>query len=366
MLDFTSALYLGFRHPSQSLRPWARLSAGVPAALAVPSGATEIARTLAALQGFGAATLATSTLHLFWDLFSILGGDGRVAIHVDSQAYPIARWGVERAACRGAPVRTFPHHDAEGLERAVRVSGRCGLRPLVVTDGMCPGCGRIAPLGAYLQVVRKLGGRVVVDDTQALGILGAGPSLAAPYGHGGGGSARWQDVASPELVVAASLAKGFGVPLAGLSGAADLVGRFEAGSQTRVHCSPPSVGVLRAAEHALALNRRYGDGRRLRLAGLVRHFRSRLAELGIAVSGGLFPVQTLAPAPAILASTLHERLLAQGIRTVLHRPQGTREPRISFLITAGHALAEIDDALDALCAATAVPERQTGGTSCLR
>jgi 8-amino-7-oxononanoate synthase len=329
-----------------------------------------MACALAALQGYSAATLATSTLHLFWDLVPILGGDGEVAIHVDAAAYPIARWGVERAACRGIPVGSFPHHDAEGLERAARVCGRRGLRPLVVTDGVCPGCGRIAPLGAYLQVARKLGGQVVVDDTQAVGVLGAAPGPAAPYGHGGGGSARWHDTVGPELLVAASLAKGFGVPLAILSGTTGLVGRFEAESQTRVHCSPPSAAVLHAAEHALALNRRCGDGRRLRLAGLVRHFRSRLAELGMAVSGGLFPVQTLMPAPALRASVLHERLLARGIRTVLHQPRGIREPKISFLITAGHALTDIDDALDALGAALSTApvarRRQPGGISCPR
>jgi len=366
MPDFTSALYLGFRHPSWSLQPWARLSAGMPAALEEPPGAAGIARALAALQGCGAATLTPSTLHLFWDLFPILGGDGKMAIHVDAAAYPIARWGVERAACHGVPVRSFPHHDVARLEQAARDSGRRGLRPLVVTDGLCPGCGRVAPLGAYLQVAHKLGGWVVVDDTQALGILGARPGPAALYGHGGGGSARWLDVTGPDLLVAASLAKGFGVPLAGLSGPADVVGRFEAESQTRVHCSPPSAATLHAAERALALNRRYGNGRRLRLAGLVRHFRARLAGIGLTASGGLFPVQTLAPAPVLIPSALHKRLRAQGIRTVLHQPRCTRGPRISFLITAGHTLADIDDALDALCAATAGPRRQPGGTSCPR
>jgi hypothetical protein len=30
MLDFTSALYLGFRHPNRSLRPWSQFTTGVP------------------------------------------------------------------------------------------------------------------------------------------------------------------------------------------------------------------------------------------------------------------------------------------------------------------------------------------------
>src|SRR5262249_8236621 len=149
-----SALYLGFRHPSKSLRPWAALSAGMPAALAAPPGAARIARALAALQGCAAATLAASTLHLFWGLFLILADDGTVAIHVDGAAYPISGWGVERAAWHGVPVCSFPHHDTASLQRRAAACARRGLRPLVVTDGVCPGCGRVAPLDGYLQVAR--------------------------------------------------------------------------------------------------------------------------------------------------------------------------------------------------------------------
>ena len=364
MLDFTSALYLGFRHPSRSLRPWPALSAGRPAALAEPPGAAPMARALAGLQGCAAATLAASTLHLYWDLIPILAGDGTVAIHVDAAAYPISGWGVERAACRGVPVRRFPHYDPASLQRGAAACARRGLRPLVVTDGVCPGCGRVAPLDRYLQVARRLGGWVVVDDTQALGMLGAAPGAAAPFGHRGGGSMRWHDIAGPELVVAASLAKGFGVPLARLSGSADLVGRFEAASQTRTHCSPPSVAALCAAEHAFRLNRRHGDELRFRLARLVRHFRHRLAGLGLSVSGGMFPVQTLAAAPGLPAQALHEHLIARGIRSVLHQPHGAGGSRVGFILTARHTHADVDAAADALREAVATPGRQPGGVPC--
>jgi 8-amino-7-oxononanoate synthase len=364
MLDFTSALYLGFRHPSRSLRAWPALSAGRPAALAEPPGAAPIARALADLQGCAAATLAASTLHLFWDLFLILAGDGTVAIHVDAAAYPISGWGVERAACHGVPVRRFPHHDPASLRRGAAVCARRGLRPLVVTDGVCPSCGRVAPLDCYLQVARWLGGWVVVDDTQALGVLGAAPGPEAPYGHCGGGSTRWHDIAGPELVVTASLAKGFGVPLAGLSGPADLVGRFEAASQTRTHCSPPSVAALNAAEHALRLNVHRGDELRLGLARLVRHFRHRLAGLGLAVSGGMFPVQTLATTPGLPARALHARLLARGIQSVLYQPHGAHGSRVGFILTARHTDAEVDAVVDALREAVSPPGRKPGGVSC--
>ncbi|HEX6699306.1 MAG TPA: aminotransferase class I/II-fold pyridoxal phosphate-dependent enzyme [Gaiellaceae bacterium] len=344
MLDFTSALYLGFRHPSVSLPPWEQLTTGVPAALAEPPAAKEAAAALARLQGCERGTLAVSTLHLFFDLFPLLAGPA-AAIHVDAGAYPIARWGVERAQARGVSAHTFPRGDADALERALRVTGR-GRRPIVVCDGWRPGFGP-PPLAAYCSLARRFGGLLVVDDTQALGILGERLGPAAPFGHGGGGSLRHHGIrAGEDVVVVASLAKGFGVPVAVLSGGAGLVGRFERRSATRVHCSPPSAAMVQAAQRALALNERVGESRRARLAELVQRFRARAAAAGFRAHGGLFPVQTVATGEQ--ASALFDRLARRAIRAVLHDGSGTRDARLSFLITARHRPEEIDAAVSAL------------------
>lgn len=346
MLDFTSALYLGLRHPTRSLRPWARLTSGRPAALAIPASQVRVARALADLQGGERAILSPSTLHLFWDLFTVLA-TSKVAIYMDAGTYAIARWGVERAAARGVPVRHFPHQDTEALRHRLRLDARLGLQPLVVADGFYPGCGP-APIAAYLEAAREYGGQLILDDTQALGIFGRSPGPDAPYGRGGGGSLRRSDVGGPDVLVIGSLAKGFGAPVAVLAGSEATVRQFEASSQTRVHCSPPSAAVVHAAEHALAVNEKCGDNLRLRLAQLVRHFRDKLKMIGLLATGGLFPVQTLVPAPGLDAKTLYDRLLRCGVRTVLHRPRNGHGSRVSFLITALHQRSDIDRAMNVL------------------
>src|ERR1700735_1567531 len=101
MLDFASALYLGFRHPSSSLTSWDQLTTGAPAALGAPAGTDDLQARLAALLGCMRATVTPSTLHAFWDLFVVLGSPPHTIL-VDDGAYPIARWGVERAQARGA------------------------------------------------------------------------------------------------------------------------------------------------------------------------------------------------------------------------------------------------------------------------
>jgi 8-amino-7-oxononanoate synthase len=353
MLDFTSALYLDLRHASWELQPWAQFTTGRPAALASPPGAHTVAQRLASLQGCASATLAPSTLHIFWDLFAMLCR-GRGAIYMDAGIYPMARWGIERAAARGVLVQTFAHHNAQALRRRVQQDAHRRAPPVVVADGFCPGCGGLAPIAAYLEGVRACDGRLILDDTQALGILGHAPRPDAPYGKGGGGSLRWSEVGGPDVVLVSSLAKGFGVPVAVLAGSDAMVRRFEAESETRVHSSPPSIAVIRAAEHALAVNHEQGDTLRQRLATLVRRLRLRLAEAGFSATGGMFPVQTLAPLPKPDAMTLHQRLLRLGVRTVLHHGRNGHDPRLSLLITARHCPGDIDRAVEALTYAAGI------------
>ena len=53
----------------------------------------------------------------------------------------------------------------------------------MVADGFCPGCGQPAPLTDYLQLIQQRGGLLVLDDTQALGILGHSPSAQSAVGE---------------------------------------------------------------------------------------------------------------------------------------------------------------------------------------
>jgi 8-amino-7-oxononanoate synthase len=354
VLDFTSSLYLGLGHPSGALRPWTELTTGRPAALGEPGGAQAVAARLAALLGCERATLAPSTLHLFWDLFGMLGRC-RAAIYLDARTYPVAGWGVERAAAHGIPVRVFGHHDSSDLRRHLRRDVGGERIPLVVADGLCPACGRAAPLADYLAAVRARGGQLLIDDTQALGVRGEAPGPDAPYGRGGGGSLRWGGIGGPDVLVVSSLAKGFGAPLAALAGSDGAIGRFEERSETRVYNSPPSAAAIRAAECALLINRQHGDALRMRLWHLVRHFRAHLEAAGLAATGGSFPVQTIVPSPEQDVRQQHQCLLDRGIRMVLRRDHDGTGARISLLITARHDPTQLTRAVAALASGLSSP-----------
>ncbi|TVQ84605.1 MAG: aminotransferase class I/II-fold pyridoxal phosphate-dependent enzyme [Chromatiaceae bacterium] len=341
MPDFTSALYLGMRHDHASLRPWAALTTGRPAVLQAPPGEATVGARLAGLIGCEAAVLAPSTLHLALDLLDLVAV-GRVALLVEAGTYPILRWGLPRAAVRGAAVRGFAHNDPAALAAAIRVVARQGRRPVVLADGLCPATGAPAPLPDYLALVEAHAGLLVIDDTQALGILGRAPAAGRPWGIDGGGTAAWHGLWSPALMVVASLAKGLGVPVAVLAGSRTLIAACAAQGLTRTHCSPPSAAHLAAADRALTENRTTGAARRARLLRSIERLRARLHAQGIGVDGGRLPVQT--PRLGIRAPTIHAGLAAAGVTTVLHRPRDGHPPALSLLVTAHHQPWEIDRA----------------------
>ena len=340
LCDLTGACYLALQHARDELRPWDQLTSGAPAAMTSCSDAEALAESLASVQGRERAVLGPSTLHLYADLFGLLSAKG-IAVYVDAGAYPISRWGVERAAGRGVPVRQFAHHDPAALRDQIEADAGYRLRPIVVADGFCTICGEPAPIGAYIEAVHAFGGQLILDDTQALGILGHAPTADAPYGRGGGGSLRWHGLEGSEVLVISSMAKGFGVPLAVLAGSEAMVRWFEAESETRVHCSPPCRAVTHAAEHALAVNESDGDAIRLRLAERVQQFRSGIHAAGFSASGGLFPVQTLAPLADLDGPRLHDHLEQRGIRTLLLDRHAGRSARVMLLFTARHSPQDI-------------------------
>jgi 8-amino-7-oxononanoate synthase len=365
-LDFSSALYLGWRHPGHSLGDWPGLTLGKPAALESLPGSSELAQQLARLQGCQAASLCSSTLHLFWDLFQVLAQDEWM-IFQDDACYPVLGWGVERAAALGVPVQRFGAHAAGQLAALVAQAGAHGWRPMIVAEGYAPSLGRAAPLAQYAALAAQYGGFLVLDDTQSLGLFGHGGSAAQPWGFGGGGSLRAQQVAGPHIIVGSSLAKAFGAPLAVLAADARLIRRFEQQGQTRQHSSPPNLAALRAAQQALRDNHSRGDALRSHLWQLLQQWWQGVAALGLGSHGGPFPAQTLAllpastraPAPGWQDSAepdwadLHRHLQDRGIAGVLRQvqlgphglspPAAAQAPRwqLSFIFTAEHGKLQV-------------------------
>ena len=318
-LDFISACYLGLHHPSTELGPWNRYTTGAPARLVETVNMKQVSTDLAALQGTEQAMLERSTLHAFIDCMAVLRAPDRVFV-IDRASYPISHWALHRSS----PRIFFGHHDTNHLRRRLAEPRWHQHRPVIVTDGLCGGCGELAPLYQYVAIARSAGGVVLVDDTQGLGLIGSRPTARDPYGHGGSGSLSRLDRVSREIITVSSLAKGLGVPVAAVAGPTAFIEMVERRGPCRTHCSPPSTPDVLAAAAALRVNRSRGDRLRRRLATLVSRWQVISSELGLITMGAICPVQRFdipgQEPSAVLGVHRHERYSRR------HHPPGMRRP----------------------------------------
>lgn len=339
-IDFTQALYLGFKHAHHQLSPWRQLTLGTPAALNELLPAVVLAKKIAQLQGFAAGVLAPSTLHLFQDIFDLFPNN-QYAIFYDQDLYALGKWGVERAKGQGKKVDSFAHFDAAHLYKKIQATP---LRPIIVTDGWCPKCGQLAPLKRYLQLAKARKGRVIIDDTQAFGLLGKKPNPYQPLGQGGGGVLKYLNLKDTQrMLTINSLAKSWGVPIAALSASPTLIQKYRQISSTRWHCSPVSAADLSILAHAYRRHHLLGARLRKRLVHNISFFQKGLRQMGFRVKEHFFPIQTLESRYSPLM--LHQYLARQGVKTLLLTTHRKDRPVLTLIIRANHTLIALKQTL---------------------
>ncbi len=338
MVDFTSSLYLGMKHSSAELSGWQQLTTGVPAALAESMQSKYVGNYIAHMQGFEKGITAPSTLHLYNDLYEFLARQ-KIIVFIDEKIYPVSKYGIEKLVIRNIPVYTFRHLDAGNLFMIVTKKLLKHTMPVVFTDGLCPQCGKLSPLRAYDSIIKPFNGKIFVDDTQALGILGKRKD-AFVYGYGGGGTIQWLDISRNNIATVTSLAKAFGVPLAVISGSKSFISAFEKNSKTRENSSPVSLAHLKAAENAIAINCKWGDKRRKKLLNNILLIRRELLNDQIKLSEGLFPVQSMIDLHCDDTIHFFKKLNKSRLKTFLTRDHAEK-PVITFIINYDHSASQI-------------------------
>ena len=214
------------------------------------------------------------------------------------------------------PPITFRHRDAGHLAELMQEHVGPAERPLVMTDGLFPISGRLAPLGDYLAIAgRHDGAMLLVDDAHGIAVLG-------PRGRGtlelaGVPSERInrgleERAGGPAVFHSTTLSKAVGGHGGLIAGRRAFLERVRSASGWFRGASSPSVPVAAATAKGLEII----EGDPSLRAGWLRTWptlRSRLAKLGLDLDISPSPVIGFALDTAERMQAVHERLMEAGI-----------------------------------------------------
>lgn len=170
----------------------------------------------------------------------LLQADPHPADHyfIDADAH-FSLW--DAAAMSNRIITPFPHCNPAGLVLSLAAELQDGERPIVLTDGLFPISGEIAPLPAYLEIVQPQHGVLIVDDAHAAGVLG----------EHGRGTLEHFGIADPACRVSATFNKALGGFGGVIYGKKKFLENIERNSRILAGSSPPPLPAAAASAKAL-------------------------------------------------------------------------------------------------------------------
>ena len=232
----------------------------------------------------------------------------------------------------------YPHADMAALREGL-LAAPATARKLIVTDGVFSMEGDVAPLPDIVELARTHDAIVVVDDSHAVGVLGAT----------GRGTAEHFGLLGEIDVVTGTLGKALGGAAGGYVASSravcDLLAQ-RSRPQLFSNALPPTVACSARAAIALML----GDPTLLaRQRANVAHFRAALTAAGWSPLPGEAAIIPVIVGETAEAIRLSERLLDEGVFVTGFGfpvvPEGTA--RIRVQLSAAHAPEHLDRALAA-------------------
>ena len=141
----------------------------------------ELDRRLAAFVGKEAALVFSTGYQTNLGTISALVGKGDYAVIDREDHASIVDGCLLARGTHQAEIKRFSHNDPDSLERVLRQIPK-DAGALVVVDGVYSMGGDIAPLPQLVEICKRHGARIMVDDAHSLGVLGGGRGTAAHFG----------------------------------------------------------------------------------------------------------------------------------------------------------------------------------------
>ncbi|NLG37080.1 MAG: glycine C-acetyltransferase [Clostridiales bacterium] len=296
----------------------------------------ELEASLASFLGMDDAILYSSCFDANGGLFETLL-TARDAVISDELNHASIIDGIR--LCKAARYR-YANNDMASLEEKLREADAAGARvKLIATDGVFSMDGFIAGLGGICDLADRYGALVMVDDSHAVGFMGAR----------GRGTPEYCGVTGRVDIITGTLGKALGGASGGYTAARrEIVDLLRQRSRPYLFSNTlapaiasASLAVLRMLESSTALRDRLEDN--------TRFFRTEMGRLGFDIPQSDHPIAPIMLYDANAAQDMARRMLDKGVYVIgFFYPVVPRgRARIRTQISAAHTREDLEFAIDA-------------------
>jgi len=237
----------------------------------------------------------------------------------------------------------YANNDMADLEAKLKEANASGARfKLIATDGVFSMDGYLANLQAICELADKYGALVMVDDSHAVGFMGA---------HGRG-THEHCGVMDRVDIITGTLGKALGGASGGYTASRhpEIVELLRNRSRPYLFSNTLAPVIAAASIHVLdMLEGGAGDDLRRRLFDNAKRFRAGMEKLGFELLPGEHPIIPVMLGDAKLAKTFADEMLKEGVYVIGFSypvvPKG--QARIRAQMSAAHAPEHIDRAIEA-------------------
>jgi len=232
----------------------------------------------------------------------------------------------------------FRNGDMNDLEAKLKEAKAEARYVLVATDGVFSMDGYIAKLPEICDLAEKYGALVMVDDSHAVGFMGA---------HGRG-TPEHCGVEGRVDIITGTLGKALGGASGGYTtGRREIIELLRQRSRPYLFSNSVPPAIVAASIKVLDLIQESAELRE-RLMANTRFFRERMTALGFSILPGEHPIVPIMIGDASLANQMADALLAKGIYVIGFSypvvPQG--KARIRVQISAAHTRSDLEFAIE--------------------
>ena len=250
--------------------------------------------------------------------------------------------------CRlsGAKLRPFRHNRIDKLERMLERAAGDGGGVLVVVDGVFSMEGDIAPLTEIVELCRRYGARLMVDEAHGVGALGAR----------GAGASELLGVEDSVDLRMGTFSKSFASCGGFIAGPAEVIDYLRIAARSFLFSAAAVPAAVGAALEALRIIRSDGPELIARLLDNAAYLHRGLTDLGLRVvqptplpdgSEALTPIVPIIVGEDIRAARLWKALFAEGVYTnvALHPAVPPAGALLRTSLMATHEAEHLDRAL---------------------